>query len=88
MLLTEVTGEPIVVIKSDPDESRALRQEHPDVTPGYHMNKRHWITVHPGGTLTDQQVDELVTESYLLVIEHLPRARRPVNPERFGHRAQ
>ncbi|WP_299305920.1 MmcQ/YjbR family DNA-binding protein [uncultured Brachybacterium sp.] len=86
LLLTEVRGERIVVLKADPRDSEALRQAHSDITPGYHMNKRHWITLEPGGELDAELVRELVTESYLLVVEGLPRARRPVDPGSFGAR--
>jgi predicted DNA-binding protein (MmcQ/YjbR family) len=48
------------------------------------MNKQHWITLNPGGGLQKSLVDDLVTESYLLVVENLPRAKRPVDPELFG----
>lgn len=48
------------------------------------MNKKHWITLHPQGGLTSSFVDDLVTESYLLVIEKLPRNQRPVDPAIFG----
>lgn len=84
MFHTVLGDEPVVVLKALPSDSLALRQAHADVTPGYHMNKRHWITLHPGGTLTGGMVDELVTESYLLVVEKLPRAQRPVEPHAFG----
>lgn len=84
MLMTEVTGEPIVILKADPQDGNALREEHDDITPGYHMNKQHWITLHPGGALTKTLINELVTESYLLVVENLPRAKRPVDPAVFG----
>ncbi|WP_203138104.1 MmcQ/YjbR family DNA-binding protein [Microbacterium sp. JZ31] len=84
MLLTEVTGEPIVTVKAAPQDGEALRAEYDDITPGYHMNKRHWITLRPGGRLQKHIVEELVTESYLLVVEKLPRARRPVDPDTFG----
>lgn len=84
MLLTEVTGEPIVIIKADPEDSKALREQHDDITPGYHMNKRHWITLRPGGSLHERLVGELVTESYRLVVENVPKARRPVDPVTFG----
>ncbi|PYY39711.1 MmcQ/YjbR family DNA-binding protein [Curtobacterium sp. MCPF17_046] len=84
MLLTEVTGEPIVIVKAAPEDGKALREQHDDITPGYHMNKRHWITLHPGGKLQKQLVEDLVTESYLLVVENLPRAKRPVDPATFG----
>ncbi len=84
MLLTDITGEPIVILKADPADSMALRQAHESITPGYHMNKKHWITLHPGEDISKQLIDDLVTESYLLVVEGLPRAKRPVNPETFG----
>lgn len=83
-LMTEVTGEPIVIVKAAPHDAVALRDEHADITPGYHMNKRHWITLNPGGDLREQLVEDLVTESYLLVVEKLPRARRPVDPTTFA----
>lgn len=84
MLLTDVTGEPIVILKSDPEDGEALQAGHEDITPGYHMNKKHWITLHPSDDLSEQLISDLVTESYLLVVEHLPHARRPVDPTTFG----
>ena len=52
MFHAEVEGEPCVTLKALPSDSMSLRDAHADITPGYHMNKRHWITLHPGGTLT------------------------------------
>jgi len=88
MLLTAITGEPIVIVKAAPEDGKALREQHEDITPGYHMNKQHWITLHPGGDLRKQLVEDLVTESYLLVVENLPHAKRPVDPATFGRRDQ
>ena len=84
MLLTDVTGEPIVILKTDPEDSKELQEQHDDITPGYHMNKKHWITLHPSGDLQTQLIDDLVTDSYLLVVETLPHAKRPVDPVTFG----
>ncbi|BCW48092.1 MmcQ/YjbR family DNA-binding protein [Arthrobacter sp. StoSoilB13] len=84
MLFTEVTGEPIVVLKASPDDGELLREQHEAITPGYHMNKRHWLTLHPDGQFQKLFVEDLVTESYLLVVESLPRAKRPVDPAVFG----
>ena len=86
MLMTDVIGEPIVIVKADPEDSKTLRENHRDITPGFHMNKKHWITLNPGETLQKNLVEDLVTESYLLVVENLPRAKRPVDPEIFGDR--
>lgn len=87
-LITDLTSEPVVIVKADTEDGKALREQHEDITPGYHMNKQHWITLHPGGDLQKRLVDDLVTESYLLVVENLPRAKRPVDPETFGRRDQ
>lgn len=86
MLMTAVTGEPIVIVKVDPEDGKALRAQYEDITPGYHMNKQHWITLNPGGHLQKSLVRDLVTESYLLVVENLPRTKRPVDPVKFGNR--
>ena len=84
MLHTAVTGEPIVILKATPTDARSLREAHEDITAGYHMNKQHWITVHPDGDLDGPSLDDLVTESYLLVVEKLPKGQRPVDPDLFG----
>ena len=73
-----------VTLKSAPTDSEALRGTFPAIIPGYHMNKRHWITLRSDGTLERDLVEELVTEAYRLVVAKLPRAQRPVDPELFG----
>ena len=84
LLLTEVTGEHLVTVKSAPADSESLRREFSSISPGYHMNKRHWITLRAGEDLDADLVEDLVTESYLLVVESLPRAKRPVDPRQFA----
>jgi predicted DNA-binding protein (MmcQ/YjbR family) len=86
MLITEVTGEPTVILKTAPNESVALREQYADITPGYHMNKKHWITLH-GGALDRCLIEELATDSYRLVVEGLPKAQRPVDPATYAPRA-
>lgn len=84
LLLTQVTGEHLVTVKSDPSDSEALRREFPSISPGYHMNKRHWISLRAGADLDAPLVEDLVTESYLLIVETLARAARPVDPRTFA----
>jgi predicted DNA-binding protein (MmcQ/YjbR family) len=84
MLLTELAGESIVTLKAYPDDAVALRQQYGGITPGYHMNKKHWITVRPGPAVDARLVDELVTESYRLVVAGLPKRQRPVDPTTFA----
>ncbi|WP_084078731.1 MmcQ/YjbR family DNA-binding protein [Demequina sp. NBRC 110057] len=84
MLQSAESGEAHVTLKARPEDSHALREAYDDIRPGYHMNKKHWISLYPGGRLDGEFVDDLVTESYLLVVAGLPKRDRPVNPETFG----
>ena len=75
--LTALDAEPLTVsVKCDPEEAIALRAEYPQITPGYHLNKRHWITIQLDGGVPDDLVDELVRGSHELVRPRMPRARR------------
>ncbi|MER5833762.1 MmcQ/YjbR family DNA-binding protein [Streptomyces sp. NPDC002130] len=84
MLMTEVPGRPVVILKADPSEALALREQYSYITPGYHMNKKHWITLEGGDGVGKKLVEELVTDSYRLVVAQLPRAERPVDPHTYG----
>ena len=74
--LIALAGEPLTVsLKCDPEESRALREEFPgQITPGYHLNKKHWITVVLGGQVDDALVEQLLRDSHALVRPKVPRA--------------
>jgi predicted DNA-binding protein (MmcQ/YjbR family) len=61
-----------LTLKCDPEHGEALRSEHPAIAPGYHMNKRHWITVTLDGSLPVTLIEELVEDSFDLVA---PRRR-------------
>ncbi len=66
-----------ITLKAQPPYAEALVREHPWITPGYHMNKKHWITVRPAEGADEQLVEDLIVNSYDLVVNGLPRARRP-----------
>jgi predicted DNA-binding protein (MmcQ/YjbR family) len=63
-----------VSLKVDPEESRALQSEFPQITPGWHLNKKHWITVVLEG-VPDDLVEQLLTDSHALVRPRIPRSR-------------
>lgn len=48
MLSSELRGVPFINLKSDPQKSLLNQQIYPSIKPGYHMNKKHWISVYPG----------------------------------------
>lgn len=59
-------------IKCDPVLATELREEYPDVRPGYHMNKKHWNTIMMQGNVPDKRIREWIDHSYQLVLEGLP----------------
>lgn len=75
--LLALTDDPLrLSLKVDPDYGDLLRATFPAIQPGYHLNKRHWITLTLDGTLEDALVFELIDGSYRLVVRGLPRRIR------------
>ena len=69
MFAVSVTStEPVdVSVKCDPDRAADLRRHYDAVVEGYHLNKRHWITVTANADVPDAMVRELIEDSYDLV---------------------
>src|SRR3954452_15886662 len=66
--ITRLDGDPLrVSVKCDPDLAEQLRLTYPAITPGYHLNKRHWNTLALDGSLDDGMVRDLIEDSYALV---------------------
>ena len=75
--LTALDARPLTVsLKCEPSLAEALRAEHSAVRPGYHLNKRHWITVTLDDSLPDELVFGLLEDSYELVVDGLPKRER------------
>lgn len=56
-----------ISLKCDPQLSKVLQEKYETVMPGYHLNKKHWITVVLTGQLPLDEVKGLITHSYSLV---------------------
>ena len=65
-----------ISLKCEPGLAEQLRVSHPAITPGYHLNKRHWNTVVLDGSVPDAMVRDMIEDSYDLVVSALPRAAR------------
>ena len=65
-----------VSLKCDPDLAVGLRGRYAGVTPGYHLNKRHWNTVALDGSVPSEEVLDLIDHSYDLVVARLTKAQR------------
>ena len=75
--ISRLAGEPLQIsLKCEPLLAERLRESHPAVRPGYHLNKRHWNTVTIDGSLGDHVLSDLIEDSYDLVVSQLPTSRR------------
>ena len=76
-VFTELDAAPVqIALKCDPQIALGLRSAYPAVTPGYHLNKRHWNTVTLDGTIADELVREMIQDSFDLVVDTLSRHQR------------
>jgi predicted DNA-binding protein (MmcQ/YjbR family) len=75
--LVNVVARPLIAnLKGDPELNPDLRQTHPEITPGYHMNKRHWNSVNFEGAIGDDKLTWLIDHSYECVKAKLPKPIR------------
>ncbi|KPZ72940.1 MULTISPECIES: MmcQ/YjbR family DNA-binding protein [unclassified Shewanella] len=73
----------MVNVKCDPEDSFALREIFSNITTGYHMDKKHWISIYLQSTgsdkskesrlIPDGEVLRIIDNSYLLVVDKLPK---------------
>ncbi|MCY7328141.1 MAG: MmcQ/YjbR family DNA-binding protein [Saprospiraceae bacterium] len=63
-------------LKAEPDYALELREQHPEVQPGYHMNKKHWNTVDFEGALDGRMLRHLLDHSYGQVVKTLKKGER------------
>lgn len=74
--LTNVDTFESINLKCEPGIALQLRDLHEGVSPGYHMNKKHWNTIKIDGRIPDLLIYQWIDNSYNLVVEKLPKADR------------
>jgi predicted DNA-binding protein (MmcQ/YjbR family) len=76
LALSRLSGRPLQLsVKCDPDLGAQLRATYEAIVPGYHLDKRHWLTISVT-EVPDELVRELVAGSYELVVVALRRNTR------------
>ncbi|MFS1513549.1 MmcQ/YjbR family DNA-binding protein [Chengkuizengella sp. SCS-71B] len=73
-LISEGQEHPSISLKCDPFLAEILREKYKSVVGGYHLNKRHWNTVYADGSIPDEEILEMVDQSYQLVFNSLKKA--------------
>lgn len=71
-ILISLEGDFSMNLKCDPIRAIELREEHPAISPGYHMNKKHWNTIFLDGSIPKKLLFEMIDHSYELVFQSLP----------------
>ncbi|WP_312991945.1 MmcQ/YjbR family DNA-binding protein [Chryseobacterium flavum] len=72
-LLMSLEKQPLTInVKTDPEWSAELREQYPQITGAYHMNKTHWNSVSIDGLKKDL-ILRMIDQSYELVFTSLTK---------------
>jgi predicted DNA-binding protein (MmcQ/YjbR family) len=71
--LTDVDEFISINLKCEPEIGAQLREQYSSVLPGYHMNKKHWITILMDGSIADKDIKRWIDSSFMLVVKSLPK---------------
>ncbi len=83
MMTFSARGRPMVLVKADPQKSLLNQQIYKSIEPGYHMNKKHWMSIYAGDDITPALVEDLVLDSWDLVVNGLSqKAQKRLRPAR------
>jgi predicted DNA-binding protein (MmcQ/YjbR family) len=75
-------NESTINLKNTPEKCIELRENHHQIIPGFHMNKKHWNTVRYDEGLSSNLLKEIIADSYHLVYQSLPKKLRLLLEER------
>ena len=76
MLSFHLEGKAAINLKVLPDNGAMLRDIYPYIRAGWHMNKQHWISVFTDEELEKDLLQDLVLNSYELVVSKLNKGQR------------
>ncbi|MFY1046413.1 MmcQ/YjbR family DNA-binding protein [Chryseobacterium sp. GP-SGM7] len=72
-LLMSLKRQPLTIaVKNDPEWSLELREQYPQITGAFHMNKTHWNSVSLDGLRKDL-ILKMIDQSYDLVFKSLTK---------------
>ena len=75
-MLIPLEKQPLTIaVKTDPEWSAELREQFPQITGAYHMNKTHWNSVLCEG-LKPELIFRLIDQSYDLVVASLTKIKK------------
>ena len=73
MIASAMSGKPSINLKAKPENVLLHQEIYKSIGPGYHMNKKHWITVYGGDDISPDLVEALIEDSWHCVVDKLPK---------------
>ncbi|MUJ27336.1 MmcQ/YjbR family DNA-binding protein [Aliivibrio fischeri] len=65
-----------ITLKAAPGDVTFLTEEFTSIERGYHMNKKHWITITPSSDITVSMIEAWIDDSYSLVTSKLTKLEK------------
>ncbi len=76
-LLVDLVSVPLKIsLKATQEETIRLKEEYYFIQPGYHLNKKYWLTVELVDGIKNEFVYELIRKSYIEVVQKLPKYKQ------------
>lgn len=66
----------MITLKCQPERLIELCERYHGINGAYHFNKKHWLQIQYDTDVPDSLIRELITNSYTLVFNSLPRRTR------------
>ncbi|MFV0556701.1 MAG: MmcQ/YjbR family DNA-binding protein [Lactovum sp.] len=66
LYLSERQEKYILSVKLEPEKAENLRRDFESITAAWHMNKTYWSDIQMNSDLSDQEIFQLIEESYQL----------------------
>ncbi|WP_407308093.1 MmcQ/YjbR family DNA-binding protein [Acinetobacter sp.] len=76
MLSFHLQGKAAINLKVQPDHGTMLRDIYAYIHAGWHMNKQHWISVYEDEELDGSLIQDLVLNSYELIVSKLNKGQK------------
>lgn len=73
MVGSDKEGRQIISLKLAPENGLVLRAQYDSVRPGYYMNKIHWNSIDLAGSVPEDTLKEMITESHELIFKSLTK---------------
>ncbi|CAI0733510.1 MmcQ/YjbR family DNA-binding protein [Serratia quinivorans] len=77
LIITDDPDEPIITVKTEPDQIDTLCEQYENVTPGRYLDKHHWVSIEGGKGVTRELIGELIKQSYRLALKAVPQRLKP-----------